>query len=133
MSNPPANIIAFLCNWCSYESADGAGRASLTYPDCLKVIRVMCTGRIDPQHIALAFASGADAVLVLGCRLGECHYKEGNIHAMKRLILTSEVLAQFGIDPARLRFEWLSATDHEKFVRIVREMAQDINVYDPRG
>ncbi len=120
------NIIGFLCNWCSYESADGAGRASLTYPEDFKIVRVMCSGRIDPQHIAQAFALGANGVLVLGCRLGECHYKEGNRHALKRIGLLKQLLPYFGIDSRRLKCAWISANDHERLVELIQEMKKEL-------
>jgi F420-non-reducing hydrogenase iron-sulfur subunit len=124
-------IIAFLCNWCSYECADSVGRAQKEYPSNLKIIRVMCSGRVDPQFILEAFQKGASGVLILGCHLGDCHYKEGNSQAMKRYIFLKELLPQFGIESDRLRLDWVSATETAKFIRIISEMVEDIRQIGP--
>jgi F420-non-reducing hydrogenase iron-sulfur subunit len=126
-------IIVFLCNWCSYESADAAGRAGLPYPHETKIVRVMCTGRIDPRFILRAFKNGADGVLVLGCRPGECHYKEGNLHARRRLVLMKKLVPQFGIEPERLAYDWISATDHRKLVEIIDQVHELLTDLGPLG
>jgi F420-non-reducing hydrogenase iron-sulfur subunit len=124
-------IIAFLCNWCSYECADSAGRAQKEYPSNLHIIRVMCSGRVDPQFVLEAFQNGASGVLILGCHSGDCHYKEGNFQAMKRYIFLKELLPQFGIEKDRLRLDWVSATETEKFTMIVSTMVEDIRQMGP--
>jgi F420-non-reducing hydrogenase iron-sulfur subunit len=124
-------IIAFLCNWCSYECADSAGRAQKEYPSNLHIIRVMCSGRVDPQFVLEAFQKGASGVLILGCHSGDCHYKEGNFQAMKRYIFLKELLPQFGIEKDRLRLDWVSATETEKFTMIVSTMVEDIRRKGP--
>jgi F420-non-reducing hydrogenase iron-sulfur subunit len=119
-------IIAFLCNWCSYECADSAGRAQKEYPSNLHIIRVMCSGRVDPRFVLEAFQKGASGVLILGCHPGDCHYKAGNDQAMKRYIFLKEILPQFGIEKDRLRLDWVSATETENFITIVASMVEDI-------
>ena len=126
-------MIAFLCNWCAYDGADAAGRARRLYPAGLKAIRVMCSGRIDPQFILEAFKSGADGVMVLGCPLGNCHYKNGNIEALKRLELVSRVLPYFGIDRRRLVLDWVAAGEGEKFVAVVETLSATLRQLGPLG
>lgn len=117
-------IIGFLCNWCAYEAADSAGRSQKAYPANLKIIRVMCSGRVDPCLILEAFHQGADGVVLMACRRGECHYKTGNIQALKRHVLLIATLQTLGIETDRLRLEWISAADKDKFVQVVREMTE---------
>jgi F420-non-reducing hydrogenase iron-sulfur subunit len=126
MNNHEPKIIAFLCNWCSYECADSAGKAQKEYPSSLSIIRVMCSGRVDPQFVLEAFKEGASGVLILGCKPGECHYKEGNFNTLKRYILLKKVLQQFGIEQERVMLEWVSASEEDKFVRIVSEMVERV-------
>jgi coenzyme F420-reducing hydrogenase delta subunit len=117
-----STIICFLCNWCSYEAADKAGNARLTYPATVRPIRVMCSGRVEPEFVLQAFREGAEGVLILGCHPGDCHYKQGNYKALGRAALLRRMLAQFGIEPERLRLDWASASEGERFVKIVTEM-----------
>lgn len=124
-------IIAFLCNWCSYECADSVGRAQKEYPSNLRIVRVMCSGRVDPQFVINAFKEDAEGIMVLGCHPGECHYKEGNYQALKRYILLKEMLSQFGIEGGRLRLHWVSASEGDKFVTIVSEMVRDLKKLGP--
>ena len=124
-------IIGFLCHWCSYEGADSAGRAGKVYPANLRVIRVKCSGRIDPQFVIRAFLKGADGVMILGCHPGDCHYKEGNYHALRRHTLVKKMLEQFGIEEVRFRFDWVSASEGDKFVRVVSEMVNVIKKLGP--
>ncbi len=124
-------IVGFLCNWCSYEGADAAGRARKNYPPNLRVVRVMCSGRVDPQFILQAFKEGADGVVILGCHPGECHYKEGNIQMLKRFVMTKTVLSQFGIEKDRLKLDWISAGEQEKFVQVVSDMTERIRQLGP--
>jgi F420-non-reducing hydrogenase iron-sulfur subunit len=116
-------ILVFLCNWCSYAGADAAGRGGKVFPsENLREIRVMCSGRVDPQLVLEAFRIGVDGVLILGCPSGDCHYKRGNIEALKRIPLLEQVLGQYGIHGNRLRFDSVSASDGEKYTFIIREM-----------
>ncbi len=124
-------IIGFLCNWCSYTGADLAGTARMKYPPNMMSIRVMCSGRIDPGFILSAFSKGADGVLVCGCHPGDCHYVEGNYKCMRRIPLTKTILKQMGIDPARLRLEWVSASEGARFQQIITEFTEQIRTLGP--
>jgi F420-non-reducing hydrogenase iron-sulfur subunit len=124
-------IIGFLCNWCSYEGADAAGRARKVYPANLRVVRVMCSGRVDPQFILEAFKEGADGVMILGCHPGDCHYKEGNLQTLKRYHVLKRVLSRFGIEEDRLRLDWISAGEGDKFVQVVSEMTERMRQLGP--
>jgi F420-non-reducing hydrogenase iron-sulfur subunit len=124
-------IIGFLCNWCSYEGADSAGRARKAYPANLRVVRVMCSGRVDPQFILEAFKEGADGVMILGCHPGDCHYKEGNLQALRRYSVLKRVLGQFGIEEDRLRLDWISAGEGDKFVQVVSDMTERMRQLGP--
>jgi F420-non-reducing hydrogenase iron-sulfur subunit len=124
-------IVGFLCNWCAYEGADAAGRARKTYPANLRVIRVLCSGRTDPQFVIEAFKEGADGVLILGCHPGECHYKEGNFQTLKRYTLLKKMLVQFGVEADRLRLDWVSASEQEKFVEVVSDMVEKVRKLGP--
>lgn len=119
-------IVAFLCNWCSYAGADKAGAAQVPYPPNVRIVRVMCSGRVDPQLALEAYRQGADGVLILACHPGDCHYKEGNLRAAQRHRLLLELLGQFGIEPERCRFDYVSAGEPEKFVRVVTEMVESL-------
>jgi F420-non-reducing hydrogenase iron-sulfur subunit len=131
MNNFEPNIIGFLCNWCSYEGADSAGRARKAYPANLRVIRVLCSGRTDPQFVIEAFKEGADGVMILGCHPGDCHYKEGNLQALNRYTLLKRMLVQFGIEDERFRLDWISASEQEKFVEVVSEMVEKVRRLGP--
>jgi len=124
-------IVGFLCNWCSYAGADLAGVSRIQYPPNLRIIRVMCSGRIDPAFILEAFRSGADGVLLSGCHPGDCHYIAGNYKAQRRGILLKKLLEQFGIEPQRLRIEFVSASEGAKFAAVVKEMVEDIKKLGP--
>ena len=124
-------IIGFLCNWCSYEGADAAGRARKCYPSNLRVIKVMCSGRVDPQFVLEAFQAGADGVMILGCHPGDCHYKEGNVQALKRYTMMKPLLAGLGIDEDRFRLDWISASEQDKFVQVVSDMTERIRELGP--
>ncbi len=125
-------IIGFLCNWCSYAGADLAGVSRIQYPPNIIIIRVMCSGRIDPAFIFEAFKDGADGVLVAGCHLpSDCHYISGNFKAQRRVKLTKNVLKEFGIEPERLRLEWISASEGDKFAAVVRDMVDQIRKLGP--
>ena len=125
-------IIGFLCNWCSYAGADLAGVSRIQYPPNIRIIRVMCSGRIDPAFVLEAFKDGADGVLVAGCHLpSDCHYISGNFKAMRRINLLRRVLKDFGIEPERLRLEWISASEGDKFAVVVRSMVEDLKKLGP--
>jgi len=124
-------IVGFLCNWCSYAGADLAGVSRIQYPPNLRIIRVMCSGRIDPAFILEAFRSGADGVLLSGCHPGDCHYIAGNYKAQRRGILLKKLLEQFGVEPQRLRIEFVSASEGAKFAAVVKEMVEDIKKLGP--
>lgn len=125
-------IVGFLCNWCSYAGADLAGVSRIQYPPNIRVIRVMCSGRVDPVFILEAFKSGADGVLVAGCHLpSDCHYLAGNFKALRRVVLLRRILKEFGIEPERLWLEWVSASEGDKFARIVTEMVKEIKKLGP--
>ena len=124
-------IAGFLCNWCSYAGADKAGAAQLAYPPNVRVIRVMCSGRVDPQFVLEAYRQGADGVLILACHPGDCHYKEGNFRASQRHRLILGLLKQFGVEEERCRFDYVSAGEGEKFASVVTEMTETIRALGP--
>jgi F420-non-reducing hydrogenase iron-sulfur subunit len=124
-------IVGFLCNWCSYAGADKAGAAQLAYALNVRIIRVMCSGRIDPQFVLEAYRNGADGVLILACHAGDCHYKEGNYRATQRYRMLLKLLGQFGIPEQRCRFDYVSAGEGEKFVRVVNEMVEAVRALGP--
>lgn len=119
-------IIVFACNWCSYAAMDLAGTSRMTYPPNLRVIRVMCSGRVDPQFILKAFEEGASGVLVAGCHPGDCHYMEGNYKALRRITILKQMLESMGIEKERLRLEWISSSEGEKFRKVAQEMVERI-------
>ena len=124
-------IIGFLCNWCSYAGADKAGAAQTPYPPNIDVVRVMCSGRIDPQFVLSAFMHGADGVIILACHPGDCHYKEGNYRAVQRHRLILRLLEQMKISEQRCRMDFVSAGEGDKFVSIVTEMVETIKRIGP--
>ena len=124
-------ILGFLCNWCSYAGADLAGVSRISYPTNIRIIRTMCSGRVDPLHVLEAFRQGIDGVLVTGCHPGDCHYITGNYACEKRVKFLKEVLAQVGIDQRRLRLEWVSASEGGKFARIIKEMIEETRKLGP--
>jgi len=124
-------IIAFLCYWCSYAGADAAGTLRLKYPHNVLIVRVMCSGRVDPELISGAFAQGADGVLVCGCQIGCCHYISGNHKTMARMPLLGRLLVEMGLEPGRFRHEWVSASEGEKFARITNEITEEVRRLGP--
>jgi len=124
-------IIGFLCNWCSYAGADLAGGSRKSYPTNVLPIRVMCSGRVSSHHVIKAFQMGADGVLVTGCHLGECHYMKGNYMAAKRVPVIQELLGFIGIEPERLRLEWVAASEGERFASVVTEFSEKIRAMGP--
>ena len=119
-------VVAFLCNWCSYAGADKAGMNQLPVPHELSVIRVMCSGRVEPTLVLEAFQKGADGVMVLACHPGDCHYKEGNLRAFCRAELLERLVPQLGIDPARFKFDYVSAAEADKFSRITTDFVEGV-------
>jgi len=119
-------IVAFVCNWCAYAGADKAGTSQTTYPANVRLLRLMCTGRMDPQFVLMAYDEGADGVLILGCHPGDCHYKEQNLRMIQRHRLLLRLLAQQGIEPERCRLDFVSAAEGEKFARVAGEMTETI-------
>jgi F420-non-reducing hydrogenase iron-sulfur subunit len=124
-------IVAFFCNWCTYTAADLAGVSRLKYPANARVIRVMCSGRIDPQFILEALAKGADGVLIGGCHPNDCHYGEGNYKMLRRYRLLRRMLADMGIPPERVRLEWISAAEGEKVKTVMTEMVTRLTELGP--
>jgi F420-non-reducing hydrogenase iron-sulfur subunit len=124
-------IVAFFCNWCTYTAADLAGVSRLKYASNVRVIRLMCSGRVDPQFILDAFAKGADGVLIGGCHPGDCHYVEGNFKTLRRLELLKRLLRDMGIEEQRLRLEWISASEGDKVRTVVNEMVEQLTALGP--
>jgi F420-non-reducing hydrogenase iron-sulfur subunit len=130
MDYQPA-IVAFLCNWCSYTGADLAGTSRIPYSPNLRVIRIMCSGRIDPTFVMKAFREGADGVLMCGCHPGDCHYHEGNYKCLRRYHLLKKYIEQMGIEEKRLRLEWISASEGKKFAALANEFTETIRKLGP--
>jgi F420-non-reducing hydrogenase iron-sulfur subunit len=130
-SNFEPKVIAFLCNWCSYAGADRAGDDQIPYPSNVNIIRVMCSGRVDPQFVLKAYEMGADGVIILACHPGDCHYKEGNYRAVERHQMLLKMLKQFGIEQQRCRFNYVSAGEGEKFVQIITETVNTLKALGP--
>ncbi len=124
-------IIGFTCNWCSYRAADLAGTARVKYPPNVRLIRLMCSGRLDPTFVFKAFASGADGVLITGCHPGECHYMEQNYKAMRRFLLLRRTLAQMGIEPGRIKLIWASAAEGVKLAEEITKMVAEVRALGP--
>ena len=124
-------IIGFTCNWCSYRAADLAGTSRIKYPPNVRLIRLMCTGRLDPTFVLKAFSEGADGVLIAGCHPGECHYLEQNYKALRRYQLMTRTLAQFGIVPERLRLTWASAAEGARFAEEIATMVEEVRQVGP--
>ncbi len=124
-------IVGFFCNWCTYLAADLAGTSRMKYAPNVRVVRTMCSGRVDPQMILWAFSHGADGVLIGGCHPGDCHYQEGNYKALRRTALLRKMLTQFGIEPERLRLEWISASEAERLRDVVNEFSEQIRGLGP--
>lgn len=124
-------IVGFLCNWCAYSGADLAGVSRLKTSPNIRIIRTMCSGRVDPSFILKAFQLGADGVLVAGCHFGDCHYIEGNFKTMRRIEMLKLILPQFGINPDRLRLEWISAAEAEKYAKVSFEFTEEIKKLGP--
>jgi F420-non-reducing hydrogenase iron-sulfur subunit len=124
-------IVGFLCNWCSYTGADLAGTSRIKYAPNVRVIRVMCSARIDPTFVVKALAEGADGVLICGCHPGDCHYVEGNYKAVRRYAALKRVLRAQGIEEDRVRLEWVSASEGARFAAIVNDMTEKVRRLGP--
>ena len=124
-------LLGILCTWCSYSGADGAGQSRIAYPPNLEVVRVLCSGRIDPAFVLTALADGADGVLIAGCHPGDCHYVNGNCKAAARMEALHAMLDQFGIERERVRLEWISASEGVRYAELVAEMTEQIRALGP--
>ncbi|MGQ9546794.1 MAG: hydrogenase iron-sulfur subunit [Dehalococcoidia bacterium] len=124
-------IVGFLCNWCTYAAADLAGTAKLKVPSFFSVIRVMCSGRVDPVLAATALLRGADGVLIAGCHPGDCHYREGNYYARRRFALLKKTLETLGLEPDRVTLAWISATEGQRFAEVTNAFADKIEQMGP--
>ena len=125
------NIVGFLCNWCSYAGADLAGTSRIKYPPNIKSIRVMCSGRVDTVFILEALRKGADGVLVAGCHPGDCHYQTGNYKTNRRIKLLKKLLEEMGVEPNRVRYEHVSASEGQKFALVVTEFVNELKKIGP--
>ncbi len=124
-------IVAFVCNWCTYTAADLAGTARMIQSPNVRLIRMMCTGMVDPKYVIKALLSGADGVLVSGCHPGDCHYINGNYKARRRMKLLKEILPRFGIDERRFRLTWVGASEGNEFAATINEMTKSIKELGP--
>jgi coenzyme F420-reducing hydrogenase delta subunit len=125
------NIVAFLCNWCSYAGADLAGTSRIQYSANVKIIRVMCSGRVNPVFIINAFQNGLDGVIIGGCHPGECHYESGNYLARRRVTVLKKLLEYIGIDPRRIQLAWISASEGNKFADVINKYTEEIKKLGP--
>jgi F420-non-reducing hydrogenase iron-sulfur subunit len=124
-------IIGFCCNWCTYAGADLAGVSRLQMPSDFRMIRVMCSGTIDPLFVMEAFQKGADGIFIGGCHIGDCHYQTGNHRTKKRVAILKKILSYLGIDPRRVRLEWVSAAEGQKFAQVVTDFVAEIKRLGP--
>ena len=124
-------IVSFLCNWCSYTGADLAGTSRMKYASNLRIIRVMCSGRVEPTFVMKAFREGADGVLICGCHPGDCHYHEGNYKCLRRYHLLQKYIQQMGIDKDRLRLAWISASEGKQFAELADDMTETVKKLGP--
>jgi len=124
-------IIGFTCNWCSYRAADLAGMSRVKYPPNIRLIRLMCSGRLDPTFVLKALQGGADGVLIAGCHPGECHYLEQNFKALRRYMLLKRMLVQFGVEPERVKLIWASAAEGVRFANEVTKLVEEIRALGP--
>jgi len=129
--NQSPKIVAFLCNWCSYTGADLAGTSRMKYASNIRIIRIMCSGRVEPTFVLKAFKEGADGILICGCHPGDCHYHEGNYKCLRRFHLLQKYLVQMGVPLERLKLEWISASEGAELARLVNEFTETIKGLDP--
>lgn len=126
-------ILAFCCNWCAYAGADLAGVSRMQYPPNIRIIRVMCSGRVEPEFVFKALTLGADGVLVLGCHPGDCHYMSGNYKTMRRILLVKKLLEQLRVDQERVKLEWVSAAEGARFAQVVADFTNKIKELGPNS
>jgi F420-non-reducing hydrogenase iron-sulfur subunit len=131
MNDFEPRIVAFLCNWCTYTAADLAGTSRIQYPPNIRVIRLMCTGALDPVYVLRALLEGADGVLIGGCHPGDCHYQSGNYKARRRVAILQTILQQAGMDPGRVWLRWISASEGQYFAETVKDMTSDLREKGP--
>ncbi len=124
-------IVGFVCNWCSFRAADSAGTARMKYPPNIRLIRLMCSGRLDPTFVIKALASGADGVMVGGCHLGDCHYVEQNYKTMRRFKLLKRTLTQMGVEPGRIKLVWASASESLQLVEEFKKFTEEVRALGP--
>jgi coenzyme F420-reducing hydrogenase delta subunit len=124
-------IIAFVCNWCTYTAADLAGTSRMVYPPNVRMIRMMCTGMVDPKYVIKALLEGADGVLISGCHPGDCHYINGNYKARRRVKLLKEILLRFGFDERRVKLTWIGASEGVDFAKTIQELVTEIKAIGP--
>jgi len=124
-------IVAFLCNWCAYTGADLAGTSRMQYPPNVRVIRMMCSGGVDPIYVIKSLLEGADGVLIGGCHPGDCHYQSGNLKARRRVAILRSILEQLGLDPDRVWLRWISASEGKRFADTIEEMVQVLKEKGP--
>ncbi|KAF0121026.1 MAG: methyl-viologen-reducing hydrogenase subunit delta [bacterium] len=124
-------VVGFLCHWCSYAGADLTGSSRMEYPHNIRIIRVPCSGRIDPMFILRALQNGLDGVLVSGCHPGDCHYQSGNFHARRKFAVTRKLLEYVGIEPERVQFSWVAASEGPKMAQVVKEFVEGVRKVGP--
>jgi len=124
-------IVGFLCNWCSYAGADLAGVSRISYPTNIRIIRLMCSGRVDPVFVLETLVNGADGVMVMGCHPGDCHYVDGNLQTERKIKMLKKLIARTGLEPERLRLEWVSASEGGRFAELVNEFTNQIKALGP--
>ena len=124
-------IIGFCCNWCAYAGADLAGINRNQYPPNIRMIRVMCSGTIEPLYVVKAFKEGADGVFIGGCHPGDCHYQSGNYKTQRRIVLLKRAISEIGLDPRRIRLEWVSAAEGQRFAKVITEFTEEIRKLGP--
>jgi F420-non-reducing hydrogenase iron-sulfur subunit len=131
MTDFEPRIVAFLCNWCTYTAADLAGTARIQYAPNVRIIRLMCSGQLDPIYVAKAILEGADGVLIGGCHPGDCHYQSGNYKTRRRVAILHQVLGQLGLEPERVWLRWISASEGQYFADTVNAMVETIRALGP--
>lgn len=124
-------IVGFLCNWCSYAAADLAGATKQTVPGCVSIIKVMCSGRVEPALMAAAYLRGADGVFVAGCHPGDCHYREGNYYARRRFALLEKTVETLGLEPERFMLAWVSASEGQRFAEVTNRFTEQVKKLGP--
>ena len=124
-------IIGFCCNWCAYAGADLAGINRNQYPPNIRMIRVMCSGTIEPLYVVKAFKEGADGVFIGGCHPGDCHYQNGNYKTQRRIVLLKRAISEIGLDPRRIRLEWISAAEGQRFARVITDFTEEMRKLGP--